>query len=120
VDWFQVRGSFIKGWRRVVGDYLALTEDQPEGFRRFDQSDRDRDKWEVQAQLSPLDELSFGGIFIISRSDYPDAVFGLQRERSFTAGIDADWSPSSRLMLGATYVRETFKAGRDPLPRADP
>ena len=110
VDWFQVRGSFIKGWRRVVGDYLTLTEDQPEGFRRFDQSDRDRDKWEVQTQLSPLDEVSFGGIFIIGRSDYPDAVYGLQRERSFTAGFDADWSPSPRLSLGATYVRETFKS----------
>jgi len=110
VDWAQVRGSFTKGWRRIVGDYLTLTEDQPEGFRRFDQSDRDRHKWEVQADLSPVSQVSFGGIFITGRTDYPDAVFGLQKEKNFLAAGDLAWTPMSRLTLGVNYTRETFKS----------
>ena len=125
LDWFQARASFIKSWRRVVGDYLTLTEDQPEGFRRFDQSDRNRDKWEVQAELSPVDQISFGGIFVTGRSDYPDAVFGLQRERNFLAAGDLAWTPISRLTVGVNYTRETFKSQqrsryREPSQLANP
>jgi MtrB/PioB family decaheme-associated outer membrane protein len=109
VDWFQVRGSYIKSWRRVVGDYLALTEDQPDGFRRFDQSDRNRDKLEIQTQLEPTDAVSFGGIFIVGTTDYTDAVFGLQREKNFLAGGDLAWTPVRQLNLGLAYTRETFK-----------
>lgn len=125
LDWMELRASFNKGWRRVVGDYLALTEDQPDGFRRFDQSDRDRDKWEVQTQLNPNDKVSFGGIFITGRSTYTDAVFGLQKEKNFLAGGDLAWTPVPRLNLGVDYTRETFKSQqrsryREPTQIANP
>lgn len=110
MSWLQVRGSFTTSRRRIVGEYLATTEDQLPSLRRFDQADRDRDRWEIQAQLDPAENLSVTGLFGGSNSDYPGSAFGLQLERSTLAGGDVEWTPIKRISLGASYTRERFKS----------
>ena len=123
--WLQVRGTFTASRRRIVGEYLAVTEDQLPTLRRFDQADRDRYRWEVQTGLSPTDQLTLTGLFGAGRADYVHSEFGLQLERSILAGGEAEWSPNERVSLGASYTREEFRSRqrskyREPSQLANP
>ncbi|HEV8149422.1 MAG TPA: MtrB/PioB family outer membrane beta-barrel protein, partial [Gemmatimonadales bacterium] len=110
LDWLTLRGSVVASRRRIVGEYLAVTEDQLPTLRRFDQANRNRTRWEVQAGLLPIEALSVVGVFGGSRSNYPDSEFGLQLERSRLAGGEAEWSPAKGVSLGVNYTREVFKS----------
>lgn len=105
--WLEIRGSLVASRRRIVGEYLAVTEDQLPTLRRFDQANRNRTRWEVQTSVSPHDAFSVTGIFGGSRSNYPDSEFGLQLERSWLAGGEVEYS-IQRVTLGASHTREVF------------
>ncbi|HTL06537.1 MAG TPA: MtrB/PioB family outer membrane beta-barrel protein [Gemmatimonadales bacterium] len=106
-DWLQLRASVALSRRRIVGEYLAVTDDQLPTLRRFDQANRNRTRWEVTALLSPIDQLSLTATGGASRAKYPDSEFGLQLDHSWIAGGDLEWS-DRRVTLGVGYTREEF------------
>jgi len=110
LDWLELRGSVTASRRRIVGDYLAVTEDQLPTLRRFDQADRNRTRWEVQTGLLPVEGFSVAGLLGGSRSNYLNSEFGLQLERSSLLGGELEWTATKHISLGANYTHETFKS----------
>ena len=126
LDWLLLRASYAHSWRRI-SDYntfahlahTVLEEETLQGeipqaqdilLRKYDETDRDRDRADLLVQLSPVDTVTFTPTLSLRSDHYTDSPLGLQDDTSWAAGFDVSWSPMERLSLFASYMRETFDA----------
>lgn len=108
LDWMSLRTSYTTGKRRIHGDYIQnTTTDQPL-HRRFDQADRDRERTNFLATLTPIDQITVSGSWTVGHDEYPHSAYGLQSDRSNTEEGDISWSPMDRFSVDAGLTREAF------------
>jgi MtrB/PioB family decaheme-associated outer membrane protein len=108
LSWFTLRASYTSGSRRGNTPY---TESATEitGFRRFDEADRDRTRLSVAGSVVPIDQLTIGLTIETGDDRFPNSQYGVQSDKSFTKGVDLDWSPAARFSASAGWMQEDVK-----------
>ncbi len=124
LGWAQLRASYEKGSRdrshydTEVSEDASFTDPGPLAnlpeLRRFDQAEKDIDRFNGLLQLTPFDDLSVSLSYLYGHDDFSRepivAASGLRyglldvKNRSFTA--EADYSPSERWSVYGFYSRE--------------
>jgi MtrB/PioB family decaheme-associated outer membrane protein len=111
-----LQGSYL--WsRRRADDYLE-SRDLPL-LRRFDQTDRDRERTRLSLQLFPLDVLDLSLSYDRAKSDFPGAAYGRESDREAAWAAHVGWSPSQRITLHASYVDEDLRTSQRSRFRGD-
>lgn len=108
LDWMSLRASYTTGRRRIHGEYIQnTTSDQPL-HRRFDQADRDRERSNLIATITPNDQTTLSGTWTVGHDEYPHSAYGLQSDRNNMLGADVSWSPWPRFSIDGSYTAERF------------
>ena len=124
VDWFLTRLTYKPSWRRideyntfahiahtVIEDELApadAAQSQSVLLRKFDEGERDRHQTDLTLQFTPFDTLTVSLNGTWRNDDYLGGEFGLRDATTWSAGIDASWTPAERVTLFASYVYESI------------
>jgi MtrB/PioB family decaheme-associated outer membrane protein len=90
----EIRLGYLHGERRF-DTYREDVPNDPAGLRNFDVADRDRDRFELMASLTPIDRLQLGLQLSSLEDTYPDSTFGV------TSAKDDSWSLDFALDCGA-------------------
>jgi MtrB/PioB family decaheme-associated outer membrane protein len=131
-DWLLIRATYTPSFRRI-SQYQTNAQREAENnappgegnggsttapvqsylLRKFDESDRDSQRAELMVQVTPLEGLAFTPSFNYRWDKYLDPGFtmgnmlGLQNQVTWSAGMDATWTPSKRLSLETGYMYES-------------
>ena len=118
-EWLLARLTYTPSFRRissyhsgahaehsVVEDAGAALAGQSTLLRKFDESDRDRQKVEGQLQLALADFFTATPTAAYHHDDYVASPLGLQQEMGWSAGIDLSWAPLERVVFSSGYVCE--------------
>jgi MtrB/PioB family decaheme-associated outer membrane protein len=131
-DWLMIRATYQPSFRRVA-EYrtfalAAVEQDAAPGepgqsylLRKYDESDRDRQRVDLMMQITPTETLTItpsasyrfdnyiasGLSHDASGPGQSGAMLGLQQAVSWSAGMDVNWAPVERLTLAAGYVHES-------------
>jgi hypothetical protein len=113
LDWLSLRTSYTSGSRRGNTPY-TISGTEIDGFRRFDEADRDRTRLALAASVTPIDQVTVGLTLETGNDKFPNSVngltqYGVQSDKSLTRGVDVDWSPMSRFSAGAGWMLEDVK-----------
>jgi MtrB/PioB family decaheme-associated outer membrane protein len=112
-----VRASFRRS-DRTAHDYDALRvadEAFPNGepglgqldaLRKFDQASRERNRAELLARVSPLDNLDLSASYWLTDDVYNESAYGMLKSRSEGPAFEVTYSPTPRVTLFAEYARE--------------
>ncbi len=107
-DWISLRSSYTTGRRRIHGEYIQnTTSDQPL-HRRFDQADRDRERTNFLATVTPLDQLTMSGSWTVGHDEYPHSAYGLQSDRSNMEEGDISWAVTEQFSVDGSLTNERF------------
>jgi MtrB/PioB family decaheme-associated outer membrane protein len=112
LGWLTVRGVFEHAKRvgsAVDGLELLAIGEQP-SLRQYDISDRNQDRFNVIAQVTPVSSFSVNGSVGIGRQEYPGTNFGLRNNDNHVYSVGFDFVPSDRVSLGASYGYEKYTA----------
>ena len=114
---WTLRNSYTRSVRNAEAyDPDAVEETFPEGeavanphleeLRRFDQADRDRDRFVSQAsfEISEKIDLMLGAN--IQLDDYPESHYGVKEAKSTALSVGVDFYPVSRFSFYGDYTRE--------------
>jgi Protein of unknown function (DUF3374). len=108
LDWISLRTSYTTGRRRIHGEYIQnTTSDQPL-HRRFDQADRDRQRTNMLATITPVDQVTISGSWTVGHDEYPNSAYGLQSDRNHMTEGDISWSPTDHFSVDGSITREDF------------
>jgi MtrB/PioB family decaheme-associated outer membrane protein len=131
-DWLMIRATYQPSFRRI-NEYrtfaLAAVEQnaapgepgQSYLLRKYDESDRDRQRVDLMVQITPTETLTITPSASYRFDNYiasglshdasglgqSGAMLGLQQAVSWSAGMDVNWTPVERLTLAAGYVHES-------------
>lgn len=81
---------------------------QLEGFRRFDEAARVRDRAQALVEFSPLDRLAFDATYGTTQDDFRESPYGLLKDISYYYTFDVDYSPRPEFSIFAEYAREKY------------
>ncbi|HVX40254.1 MAG TPA: MtrB/PioB family outer membrane beta-barrel protein [Gemmatimonadaceae bacterium] len=107
IDWATLRLSYNKAWRRAK-DYHALAATDVQGFERFYLADRDRERVNLMADVTPIDAITIGGTWQVGHDRYPGSTYGILSDKNTAVGTDVSYAPSARVSLGAGWEREIY------------
>jgi len=120
-DWLLVRASYVPSFRRIESynsrahaehtvdeDAAAAAQGQSVLLRKFDMAERNRQKAELQLQITPTDSMSITPTVAYRWDDYIRSSLGLQEEKAWSAGVDLNWAPVERLSFFAGYMHEVI------------
>lgn len=93
----------------MVEDPAAATQGQSVLLRKFDESERDRQRVDLQLMLMPLETFTATPTLSWKYDDYVCSPLGLQHETSWSAGIDLNWSPVEWLSIFGGSVHELLE-----------
>jgi MtrB/PioB family decaheme-associated outer membrane protein len=118
-DWLQARLTYRPSYRRyahydpfsrlhtiTVEDDLGELSSQSVFLRKFDQAERDRQQVDVSLTLTPLETVTITPTFAYRWDDYIASRLGLQKETSWSSGIDVNFTPSQWFSVSAGYIYE--------------
>ena len=131
-DWLMIRATYLPSFRRI-GEYrtfalAAVNQDAAPGepgqsylLRKYDESDRDRQRVDLMMQITPTETLTItpsasyrfdnhiasGLSHDASGVGQNGAMLGLQQAVSWSAGMDVNWAPVERLTLAVGYMHES-------------
>jgi MtrB/PioB family decaheme-associated outer membrane protein len=108
VSWLALHSTYLRSERRGDG-YAELAAAQLPLIRKHDLADRDRERFDVGAHVSPWPALSFGASYSYGVNDYVESSYGRGRDSNRASGLTADWQPIERLSLQASYMDESFR-----------
>jgi MtrB/PioB family decaheme-associated outer membrane protein len=129
-DWLLVRATYLPSFRRGnaynTGAFGAANRNEAPGsnpqdyeMRKFNEADRNRQRFDLMTQITPIDTLSFSPTAGYKYDDYIASglkhngntfnreLLGLQTVVSWSAGMDINWAPSDRISFSAGYVHES-------------
>lgn len=112
LKWLLGRFSYSHGVRTIGADgYVPLGGNDvlPE-FRKFDESDRTRDKGDVLVQINPFDTLTLSGSFFAQQDKYFNSSFGLENSKAFGWSGDISWAPIERVSISAGYAHDEYQS----------
>jgi hypothetical protein len=95
----------------VVEDELAPAEaaqTQSVLLRKFDEGERDRQQADITLQFTPFETLTVGLTGMWRNDDYLGGQFGLRDATTWSAGMDATWTPQERVTVSGSYVYESI------------
>ncbi|MGZ3333244.1 MAG: MtrB/PioB family outer membrane beta-barrel protein [Gemmatimonadaceae bacterium] len=107
-DWMSLRSSYTTGRRRIHGEYIQNTTDDQPLHRRFDQADRDRERTNLLATVTPFDQLTMSGSWTIGHDEYPHSAYGLQSDRNNMEEGDISWALTDRFSVDGSLTNERF------------
>jgi MtrB/PioB family decaheme-associated outer membrane protein len=118
-EWLLARLTYTPSFRRisnyntfahaehsVLEDPGAALAGQSVLLRKFDESDRNRQKVDGQLQISLGDFFTVTPTASYHWDDYYDSPLGLQEETGWSAGIDLTWRPHERVSFSSGYMYE--------------
>ena len=131
-DWLMIRATYLPSFRRI-GEYrtfalAAVNQDAAPGepgqsylLRKYDESDRDRQRVDLMMQITPTETLTItpsasyrfdnhiasGLSHDANGLGQNGAMLGLQQAVSWSAGMDVNWAPVERLSLAVGYMHES-------------
>ena len=79
-------------------------------LRKFDESERNRQRVEPMVQITPLETLSFTPTASYIFDDYLNSSLGLQSVETWTVGVDIGWSPREWLSFSIGYEYEFMES----------
>jgi MtrB/PioB family decaheme-associated outer membrane protein len=112
LGWLTVRGVFEHSARvgsAANGLELLSIGEQPL-LRHYDIADRTQNRFNAIVQVTPLSQFSINGSAGIGTQEYPGSYFGLRNSDSHVYSVGADFVPSDRVSLGASYGYEQYTA----------
>lgn len=129
-----LRLSYAPSWRRIdtynpfahlahtVGDEVGpdATQGQHILLRKYDEADRNRQRFDFLAQTNPTEAITFTPTFSWRNDHYTDSAFGLQNDRNWAAGFDFSWNPTERVVFFLGYMREEINARQTSRYREPP
>jgi len=104
-----LRGSYL--WSERRADEYREGQDLPL-LRRFDQSDRDRERASISVQTFPLDALDISLSYDRGESSYPGSTYGRQDDDDEAWAAYVGWSLGERIIAHASYVHESFQVSQ--------
>lgn len=107
-----LRAKYRRSDRTVHGYETGNTRENPEavGLVNYDWADRERDKFDLRAQMLPTDEITIGASVNYLKDKFAeDARFGLKKNRSLFGDLDISYAPSEEFSIHANYSRENRK-----------
>jgi MtrB/PioB family decaheme-associated outer membrane protein len=118
--WLLLRAAYEHGIRTTSGyDPSAPTASFPSGdpverprlqlLRKFDEAHRQRDQVDLLAQVSPVEQITLAGAFVLGADDFDRSKYGLLDDDHQSYSLDLSWTPVSRLSLGTGYTREVYR-----------
>ena len=123
LEWLTARLTYTPSVRRidryntfahlahlVVEEDLASAAPQSQStlLRKYDETDRDRQRVDLTLTLMPTDFFTATPTASYRRDDYINSPLGLQNEESWSAGVDLNWTPIERVALFGGYVHESI------------
>lgn len=118
-DWLQARLTYRPSYKRyahydtfsrlqtiTVEDALGELSSQSVFLRKFDQAERDRQQFDVSLTFTPFETVSITPTFAYRWDDYIQSRLGLQKETSWSSGIDVNLTPSQWFSFSAGYMYE--------------
>ena len=108
LEWMSLRGSYTTATRRIHGEYVQNTPADLPLHRRFDQANRDRERTNLQATVTPFAPMTLSASWSVGHDEYPDSPYGLQSDRSNMKGADVAWTPAGPFSLDGSYTVERF------------
>ena len=122
LDWLSVSGTYRPAFRRIprydTFARIAHTTEEDAGavtastqstrLRKHDQGERDRQQFDLSLTFTPTDALTTTLTTGWKYDDYIQSTFGLQRDITWSAGMDVSWNPVERLTVFAGYVHESI------------
>jgi MtrB/PioB family decaheme-associated outer membrane protein len=118
-EWLLARLTYTPSFRRisnyntfahaehsVLEDPGAALAGQSVLLRKFDESNRNRQKVDGQLQISLGDFFTVTPTASYHWDDYYDSPLGLQEETGWSAGIDLTWRPHERVSFSSGYMYE--------------
>jgi MtrB/PioB family decaheme-associated outer membrane protein len=131
-DWLMIRATYQPSIRRIDAyktfALAAVEQDAAPGepgqsylLRKYDESDRDRQRVDLMMQITPTETLTITPSASYRFDNYiatglkhdangpgqTGAMLGLQEAVSWTAGMDVNWAPVERLTLAVGYMHES-------------
>jgi MtrB/PioB family decaheme-associated outer membrane protein len=77
-------------------------------LRKFDEAARDRDRFSLFAQISPLENLTLHGGFDFTQDRYPRSVIGVQKDIDYAPSLGFVYAPLEWLSIFSDYNWERF------------
>ena len=92
--------------------YPAYTSDNAElpWMRKYYAASRDRNKALAMAALEPAENLSIGFEYVYGQDKFPKSEFGLRKDNSHVASVDAEWAVSDRITVSPFYTYEVLRS----------
>lgn len=106
LDWVLFRVSYAYS-KREGSDYEQPNESMIPTARKYTMADRDRDRVDVLADLTLMENLFFTATANYTNDDY-DADFGVREEHAWAAGFDVTWKPLEWLSIFGGYMHEHY------------
>lgn len=110
--WGDIHLAYAHGKRR----YDSYEEDipaDPAGLRVFDLADRDRDRYELLANFTPIDRLQIGVQAHSIDDDYPSTVFGRKHDEDDSWAIDFAVDAGAGVSVSGNYGEDKFRYKMD-------
>ena len=83
--------------------------DEIAGMRRFDMSDRNRNKLRSSVDWQMSERISAQSTLELTDDNYNDSTYGLQRATSWAVNLDGTYTASDRFVVTAFYTHEDQK-----------
>jgi len=125
LGWMTLRSVFEHSKRTgtpVDEAELRAIGEQPT-LRQYDISDRNQNRFNNILTLIPVSQFSVNFSAGVGSVDYPGTNFGLRSGDNHFYSVGADYVPSNKVSLGATYGYEAYdslQASRTSNPLPDP
>jgi MtrB/PioB family decaheme-associated outer membrane protein len=111
LEWLTLRASYSTGSKR--GSAYTISGTEIDGFRRFDEADRDRTRVTFMGSVMPTDDITIGLTYQTGDDKFPNSQYGIVADNSTMTGVDVDWSPIKRLSVSAGWSQEDVKDSAD-------
>jgi hypothetical protein len=128
-QWLTLRGEYNHAKRRAFDfseEILAEMGMQP-AARFYDEASRDRDRFTLMADVTPVSSFGLNFTLYHSKDDYAGAdselEFGLLDNTSTGWTVGANYAPNAKVNVGIDYGRESYKTlqeSRNANPAPDP
>lgn len=112
----SIKGAYKYAHRRVNGYKIGATKANPEaiGLANFNWAERIRNRADLRADVSLRKDLSLGLAGQYQDDNYGAGKrFGFKSQKNLIGSVDANYEPSDKVSLTASYSRENRKGRTD-------